>query len=97
MKKIKISLIILLFALSFSTFAQSKVAHINTTELVASMPEMNDAKAELEKLAKTYETDIQTMAAELQSKVKLKTRCSKVFLTKIQGMPFSQVHREEKP
>ena len=34
------------------------------------MPEMNDAKAELEKLAKTYETDIQTMASELQSKVK---------------------------
>jgi outer membrane protein len=31
---------------------------------------MNDAKSELEKLAKTYETDIQTMAAELQSKVK---------------------------
>ena len=70
MKKIKISLVILLFAISFSSFAQSKVAHINTTELVASMPEMNDAKAELEKLAKTYETDIQTMAAELQSKVK---------------------------
>ena len=57
-------------AISFTSFAQSKVAHINTTELVASMPEMNDAKAELEKLAKTYETDIQTMAAELQSKVK---------------------------
>ena len=70
MKKIKISLVILLFAISFSSFAQSKVAHINTTELVASMPEMNDAKTELEKLAKTYETDIQTMAAELQSKVK---------------------------
>lgn len=70
MKKIKISLVILLFAITFSANAQSKVAHINTTELVASMPEMNDAKAELEKLAKTYETDIQTMAAELQSKVK---------------------------
>ena len=70
MKKIKISLVILLFAISFSANAQSKIAHINTTELVASMPEMNDAKAELEKLAKTYETDIQTMAAELQSKVK---------------------------
>ena len=85
MKKIKISLIILLFALSFSTFAQSKVAHINTTELVASMPEMNDAKAELEKLAKTYETDIQTMAAELQSKVnnmtlKLQLRLMKKML-----------------
>ena len=70
MKKIKISLIVLLFAFSFNLNAQSKVAHINTTELVASMPEMNDAKAELEKLAKTYETDIQTMASELQSKVK---------------------------
>ena len=70
MKKIKISLVILLFAFSFNLNAQSKVAHINTTELVASMPEMNDAKAELEKLAKTYETDIQTMASELQSKVK---------------------------
>ena len=70
MKKIRISLIALLLVFSFSTFAQSKIAHINTTELVASMPEMNDAKTELEKLAKTYETDIQTMAAELQSKVK---------------------------
>ena len=70
MKKIKTSLVILLFAISFTSFTQSKVAHINTTELVGSMPEMNDAKTELEKLAKTYETDIQTMAAELQSKVK---------------------------
>ncbi len=70
MKKIKLSFVILFFAISFSTFAQSKISHINTTDLVASMPEMNDAKAELEKLAKTYETDIQTMAAELQSKVK---------------------------
>ena len=69
MRKIRISLIVLFFALSFSAFAQSNIAHINTTELVAAMPEMNDAKAELEKLAKTYETDIQTMAAELQSKV----------------------------
>ncbi|MAU30739.1 MAG: hypothetical protein CMC36_02355 [Flavobacteriaceae bacterium] len=70
MKKIKISLLIFLSVISFSTLAQSKIAHINTTELVASMPEMNEAKLELEKLAKTYETDIQTMAAELQNKVK---------------------------
>ena len=70
----KINKIILCAALAISTitlsYSQSKVAHINTQELVASMPEMNTAKAELEKLAKTYETDIQTMAAELQSKVK---------------------------
>ena len=50
--------------------AQSKVAHVNTQELVESMPEMQNAKSELEKLAKTYETDIQAMATELQNKIK---------------------------
>ena len=70
MRKIKILLLILCVSISFAVNSQSKVAHINSTELVSSMPEMNEAKTELEKLAKTYENDIQTMAAELQSKVK---------------------------
>ena len=52
-----------------SMMAQSKVAHINTQELVESMPDMKSAKSELEKLAKTYETDIQAMATELQNKI----------------------------
>lgn len=55
---------------SFNAQAQSKVAHINTQELVESMPEMKSAKSELEKLAKTYETDIRAMATELQNKIK---------------------------
>ena len=50
--------------------AQSKVAHINTQELVEAMPDMKNAKSELEKLGKTYETDIQAMATELQNKIK---------------------------
>ena len=58
MKKLNISILILFFTLGLKTYGQSDIAHINTTELVASMPEMNDAKTELEKLAKTYETDI---------------------------------------
>ena len=45
--KILITLILCFVCLNIS--AQSKIAHINTTELVAAMPEMNDAKAELEK------------------------------------------------
>ncbi|MGB0186298.1 MAG: OmpH family outer membrane protein [Flavobacteriaceae bacterium] len=59
----------LIIAFSFSAQAQSKVAHINTQELVESMPDMKSAKSELEKLAKTYETDIQAMATELQNKI----------------------------
>ncbi|MBT8267198.1 MAG: OmpH family outer membrane protein [Bacteroidia bacterium] len=50
--------------------AQSKVAHINTQDLVEAMPDMKTAKSTLEKMAKTYEVEIQTMATELQNKVK---------------------------
>ena len=60
----------LFVATSFTAQAQTKVAHINTQELVEAMPEMQSAKSELEKLAKTYETDIQAMATELQNKIK---------------------------
>ena len=49
--------------------AQSKVAHINTQELIDAMPKMKVAKAELEKLAKTYEASIQEMATELKTKM----------------------------
>lgn len=50
--------------------AQSKVAHINTQELVSSMPETKAAQAEIDKLRKTYEADIKTMGTEYQNKIK---------------------------
>lgn len=50
--------------------AQSKVAHINTQELVAAMPETKAAEAEIEKLAKTYQVQIQEMGNEYDAKVK---------------------------
>ena len=56
---------------SLTTFAQTSIAHINTQVLIEAMPEMQSARAEIEKFAKSYENDIQTMAAELQNKVKL--------------------------
>lgn len=50
--------------------AQSKVAHINTQELVESMPKMKAAQAELQKLAQTYEAEIQASIKEFQNKTK---------------------------
>ncbi|MEM6515354.1 MAG: OmpH family outer membrane protein [Bacteroidota bacterium] len=50
--------------------AQSKMAHINTTELVQAMPEMKTAQVEIEKLTKTYDAQIKEMATELQNKIK---------------------------
>ncbi len=55
--------------ISFAT-AQSKVAHINTQELISAMPEAKTAQAELETLGKTYQTDMQAMATEYQNTVK---------------------------
>ena len=51
--------------------AQSKVAHINTQDLIAAMPEMKAAQAEMDKLGKTYEADIKAMVTEYQNKMKL--------------------------
>ena len=52
------------------TQAQSKVAHINTQELIAAMPEAKTAQAEIETLGKTYQTDIQASITEYQNTVK---------------------------
>jgi outer membrane protein len=60
----------IILACSFNAQAQSKIAHINTQELVESMPETKSAIAEIEKLKKTYETDIQAMETELENKIK---------------------------
>ncbi|WP_066223611.1 OmpH family outer membrane protein [Formosa haliotis] len=72
MKQIKTLLIATALFIGASSFvqAQSKVAHINTQELVSSMPEMKAAQGQMEKLGKTYEADIKNMATELDTKVK---------------------------
>ncbi|WP_147678217.1 OmpH family outer membrane protein [Algibacter pacificus] len=49
------------------TQAQSKIAHINTQELIKAMPEMKAAQAELEALSKTYQTDMQSSVTEFQN------------------------------
>ena len=56
-------------ATSFS-YSQSKIAHINTQELIKAMPEYKAAQTEIEKLGKTYEATIQTSLKELDVKLK---------------------------
>jgi len=48
--------------------AQSKVAHIDVQKLITDMPEVITAQKELEKLQKTYSTDIQNTVKEFQVK-----------------------------
>ena len=70
MKTFKSSLIIILFLLiSFNIGAQSKVAHINSQALISEMPEVKEAQAQLEKLQKTYQTEIEASMKEYQTKL----------------------------
>ena len=68
-KTLLFAAIVFIGATSF-TMAQSKIAHINTGELIEAMPQMKTAKTELEKLSKTYEAQIKEMATEYQNKIK---------------------------
>lgn len=71
MKQIKTLLIAAVMFLGANTMnAQTKTAHIDVNDLLAKMPEMTSAKAQLEKLNKTFETEYSTMVTEYQTKMK---------------------------
>ncbi|TYA74585.1 OmpH family outer membrane protein [Seonamhaeicola marinus] len=69
LKTILLATALCIGCISFSQ-AQSKVAHINTQELIAAMPAMKNAQKELQALQKTYETDYQASLTEFQNKMK---------------------------
>ncbi|MUV05066.1 OmpH family outer membrane protein [Flavobacterium rakeshii] len=72
MKQLKSLLIaaVLLLGLSQTANAQSKVAHIDVSELMSQMPEMKAANSQLEQLSKSYDTEYRTMVQEFQAKIK---------------------------
>jgi len=72
MKQLKSLLIaaLLFVGASQAVSAQTKVAHVNVSELLDAMPEMKAAKAQIEKLGKTYDTEYNTMVEEFRTKIK---------------------------
>ncbi|WP_179339811.1 OmpH family outer membrane protein [Winogradskyella ludwigii] len=69
LKTLLFAAVLFIGATSF-TSAQSKVAHINKQELIKSMPAYAQAQIEIEKMSKTYETEIQGSLKELDKKLK---------------------------
>jgi outer membrane protein len=59
--------IIMVLPMTFS-YAQSKVAHIDTQKLIGEMPEVIAAQKQLEQLEKTYATEIENTYKEFQTK-----------------------------
>ncbi|WP_026451421.1 OmpH family outer membrane protein [Aequorivita capsosiphonis] len=72
MKKMKTLLVAMVLFVGATSFvnAQSKIAHINAQELIEAMPEYKAAQSQLEKVQKTYDTEIKAMAKELDTKMK---------------------------
>jgi len=70
MKLFKNLLIVgILFFCFTSAYAQSKVAHINSEELIKSMPETKQMQEELKKVAQAYDADYKTQGSALQAKL----------------------------
>jgi len=67
LKSILLTMLVMLGTLTF-TYAQNKVAHVNSSEIVPLLPEAIDARGEAEKLNNTYEKEIQDLAAAIQAK-----------------------------
>ena len=71
MKQIKTLLIAAVMFFGANTMnAQTKIAHIDVNDLLAKMPEITAANAQLEKLSKTFDTEYGTMVTEYQTKMK---------------------------
>ncbi len=69
MKNLKSLFIAILMALPMTfSYAQSKVAHIDTQKLIGEMPEVIAAQKQLEQLEKTYTTEIENTYKEFQTK-----------------------------
>lgn len=68
MKKL-VAIAVLFFGMVSFTNAQTKVAHINTQQLISSMPEMKDAKDEFDKLQQSLGADIQASVTEYRNKL----------------------------
>ena len=69
MKQFRTLLVIAIFALGFTQVGQAqKVAHINTEQLISSLPETKALNEELQKLTKTYADDIKAADDLLKAK-----------------------------
>jgi len=71
MKQFRTLLLVAIITLGFNSLqAQTKVAHISTDLLISLMPETKALNTELEKLSKTYETELKAEEAKLEAKLK---------------------------
>lgn len=72
MNKMRLTLVMLVVAMSTTVFAQktTKIGHINSNELLSAMPERTKIQKELETYANDLRTTLETMRKEYETKIK---------------------------
>ena len=71
MKNLKTLLLIAVFTLGVGGVANAqKTGHIDFEKLVAEMPQTKKLKADMEKLGKTYQDEVESMGKKLDAKMK---------------------------
>ncbi len=69
MRYLSTLILIAILTLSSTTYAQSKVAHLDFQKLISEMPSVLAAQEEVQKLEKDYQTEIEASIKEYQTKL----------------------------
>jgi outer membrane protein len=95
MKNLKTLLLIAVFTLGVGGVANAqKSGHIDFEKLVAEMPQTKKLKADIEKLGKTYQDEVEGMAKKLDAKMKKYTAEQNTQTKEINEIRAKEVQQE---
>ena len=95
MKNLKTLLLIAVFTLGVGGVANAqKMGHIDFEKLVADMPQTTKLKADMEKLGKTYQDEVEGMAKKLDAKMKKYTQEQNTQTKEINEIRAKEVQQE---
>lgn len=83
------ALLVVMFALPLGAMAQTKFAHMNSQEVIITMPEYTKAQADLDAMSKEYQTEMQRTQEEFNKKYQ-------EFLAQADSLPKNIAERRQK-
>lgn len=85
----KIALLVVMFVLPLGAMAQAKFAHMNSQDVISTMPEYTKAQADLDVMSKKYQEEMQRTNEEFQKKYQ-------EFLAQQDSLPKNIAERRQK-
>lgn len=85
----KITLLVVMFVLPLGVMAQAKFAHLNSQDVISTMPEFTKAQADLDAMSKKYQEEMQRTQEEFNKKYQ-------EFLAQADSLPKNIAERRQK-